>query len=78
MSKPLTAAAVAKMKPGNARREIPDGGCPGLYLVIQPAGAKGRRCGIAGRSNVRRSWCSAALLRGTRGSPTSCRRSGAT
>ncbi len=41
MSKPLTAAAVAKMKPGKDRREIPDGGCPGLYLIIQPSGAKG-------------------------------------
>ena len=41
MSKPLTAAAVTKMKPGKVRREIPDGGCPGLYLVIQPSGAKG-------------------------------------
>ena len=40
MSKPLTAAAATKMKPTNVRREIPDGGCPGLYLVIQPSGAK--------------------------------------
>jgi integrase len=40
MSKPLTAAAVAKLRPGNDRREIPDGACPGLYLVVQPSGAK--------------------------------------
>src|SRR5262245_40405440 len=41
MSKPLTAAAVAKMRPAKDRLEIPDAGCPGLYLVIQPSGAKG-------------------------------------
>src|SRR5262249_6541300 len=40
MSKPLTSAAVAKLRPGKVRREIPDAGCPGLYLVIQPSGAK--------------------------------------
>jgi hypothetical protein len=32
--------AVEKAKPGSTRREIPDGGCAGLYLVIQPSGAK--------------------------------------
>jgi integrase len=41
VSKPLTAVAVAKMRPGKERREISDAGCPGLYLVIQPSGAKG-------------------------------------
>lgn len=40
MSKPLTAVGVAKLKAGDARREIPDAGCPGLYLVIQPSGSK--------------------------------------
>lgn len=40
MSKPLTAAAVARMRPAKDRLEIPDAGCPGLYLVIQPKGAK--------------------------------------
>jgi integrase len=40
MSKPLTAAAVAKLRPGKKRLEIPDGGSPGLYLIIQPSGAK--------------------------------------
>jgi integrase len=40
MSKPLTAAAVGKLKPGGDRREVPDGGCPGLYLVTQPSGSK--------------------------------------
>ena len=40
MSKPLTAAAVAKLKVGKDRREIPDGACPGLYLVLQPTGGR--------------------------------------
>src|SRR5689334_7625955 len=34
----LTQAAVDKAKPGDERREIPDGG--GLYLVVHPSGAK--------------------------------------
>jgi integrase len=40
MVKPLTAIAVAKARAGAKRREIPDGGCRGLYLVVQPSGAK--------------------------------------
>ena len=37
----LTASAVAKMRAGKGRRrEIPDHGCPGLYLVIQQSGKK--------------------------------------
>ncbi len=41
MAKVLTAAAVEKLKPDPARRlEIPDGGLPGLYLLIQPSGRK--------------------------------------
>jgi integrase len=40
MAKPLTAIAVKSFKPGNMRREVPDGGCPGLYLVIQTSGQK--------------------------------------
>src|SRR5262249_17663360 len=38
MAKPLTAIAVAKARAGSARREIPDGGCRGLYLVVQTSG----------------------------------------
>ena len=41
MAKVLTARAVEAVKPEAVRREIPDGGIPGLYLVIQPSGAKG-------------------------------------
>jgi integrase len=28
------------LKPGPARREVPDGKIPGLYLIVQPSGAK--------------------------------------
>ena len=38
MAKTITAAAVRNYRPGERRREIPDGGCPGLYLVIQASG----------------------------------------
>jgi integrase len=38
MAKTMTAAAVKNYRPGEGRREIPDGGCPGLYLVIQTSG----------------------------------------
>jgi integrase len=36
----LTAAAVEKFTARKTRREIPDAACPGLYLVVQPSGAK--------------------------------------
>ncbi|TAY91869.1 tyrosine-type recombinase/integrase [Rhizobium ruizarguesonis] len=39
MAKPLTVKSVEAMKPGSARREIADGGLPGLYLVVQPSGS---------------------------------------
>jgi integrase len=41
MSKILTAQAVAKLRPSdNYCREVPDAGCPGLYLQIYPSGKK--------------------------------------
>src|SRR5215472_4471618 len=40
MAKALTAVAVAKARAGAKRREIPDGGCRGLHLVIQSSGHK--------------------------------------
>jgi integrase len=40
MAKPLTAITVAKARAGAERREIADGGCAGLYLVVQPSGHK--------------------------------------
>jgi integrase len=38
--KPLTAITVAKARAGADRREVPDPGCPGLYLIVQPSGHK--------------------------------------
>ncbi|WP_043539721.1 tyrosine-type recombinase/integrase [Salinarimonas rosea] len=40
MPKALTVRAVESAKPSDARREIPDGGCAGLYLIVQPSGVK--------------------------------------
>ncbi len=40
MAKRLTATTVEQAKAGAARREIADGGCAGLYLLIHPTGAK--------------------------------------
>jgi integrase len=40
MNKTLTVAAVRAYKPTRVRREIPDGGCRGLYLVVEPTGRK--------------------------------------
>jgi integrase len=40
MTKALTHKAVEKIKPGDKRLEIPDGIVAGLYLVVQPSGAK--------------------------------------
>lgn len=40
MAKALTPIAAQAIKPGHGRREVPDGGCRGLHLVVQPSGAK--------------------------------------
>ena len=40
MSNRLTAKAVENIKPSAARREVPDGEIRGMYLVVQPSGAK--------------------------------------
>jgi integrase len=40
MTKRLTSNAVEQFKSGSARREIADGGCAGLFLVVQASGAK--------------------------------------
>ena len=29
-----------RLRPDKERREVPDGGCSGLYLIIQPSGVK--------------------------------------
>ena len=41
----LSAKFVENLKPGPARREIPDAGCVGLYLISQPASGISRRAG---------------------------------
>ena len=40
MAKALTQLAVKAAKSARDRIEIPDGGCTGLYLVVQPSGVK--------------------------------------
>ena len=40
MAKALTQLAVKAAKPAHNRVEIPDGGCTGLYLIVQPSGVK--------------------------------------
>jgi hypothetical protein len=40
MAKTLTAAAVARLRPGKERIEVRDGGAPGLHLIIQASGVK--------------------------------------
>lgn len=40
MAKDLTKIALDNMKPGAARREVPDGHTRGLFLIVQPTGAK--------------------------------------
>jgi integrase len=40
MAKTLTAIACRNMRPGKGRREIPDGGCRGLYFIVQSSGVK--------------------------------------
>jgi hypothetical protein len=51
MGKALTVRTIATLKPKPARREIPDGLLAGLYLIVQPSGAKswGVRYRIGGR-----------------------------
>jgi integrase len=36
----LTAKFIENIKPAAARREIPDSGCRGLYLIVQPSGRR--------------------------------------
>lgn len=40
MAARLTDISIQNAKPGPTRREIPDGGCKGLYLIVQPSGRK--------------------------------------
>src|SRR5262245_27284811 len=40
MAKRLTAIGVEQIKPRATRFEVPDGGCVGMYLSIQPSGKR--------------------------------------
>jgi integrase len=40
MAKVMTVAGVKALQPGKITREVPDGGSPGLRLVVQPSGKK--------------------------------------
>src|SRR5260221_9340503 len=40
MAKRLTDRTIVQVKAAESRREIPDSGCPGLYLTVHPTGAK--------------------------------------
>lgn len=40
MANGLTVRTLETLKPGSARREVPDGHMPGLYFIVQPSGAK--------------------------------------
>lgn len=44
MGKPLTVKALESLKPGPARREVPDGLLPGLYFVLQRSGQASWAC----------------------------------
>ena len=40
MVKVVTQLGITRLKASNVRREIPDGGLSGLYVIVQPAGSK--------------------------------------
>src|SRR5262245_38876823 len=44
MTKALTTKSIENAKAGAARREIADGGCRSLYLIVQPSGLKSWAC----------------------------------
>jgi hypothetical protein len=44
MAKALTVKTLENLKPGPARREIPDGLLPGLYFILQPSGKAAQAC----------------------------------
>jgi integrase len=54
MTATLTAAAVRRMRPGKQRREVRDGGCRGLLLIIQPSGVKTWAMRFSQRGKLRR------------------------
>jgi integrase len=40
MKRGLTSRAIEAIKPGDARREVPDAYLPGLYFIVQPSGTR--------------------------------------
>jgi integrase len=44
MAKALTAKSIENLRPDAIRREIADGGCRGLFFIIQPSGARSWAC----------------------------------
>src|SRR6266481_6345501 len=48
----LTPIAVENLKPKAERYEVPDRGCAGLYVVVQPSGRRAFavRCRVGGKS----------------------------
>ena len=58
MAKPLTAITVTKARARTTRRESPDGGCRGLYLVVQPSRHKslGRTLSVPRETGQVRPW----------------------
>ena len=47
----LTDLQIKKIALPEKRKEVPDGRVAGLYLVLQPSGAKSWRLGIARRAH---------------------------
>ena len=44
MARALTAKSIENLRPAEVRREIPDGGCRGLYFIVQASGARSWAC----------------------------------
>ena len=68
MWRALTARTVETIKPGPSRQEIPDRHLPGLYLVLQPSGARSwavrYRSGGQSRKHTLGSWPAIDLTTG--------------
>jgi hypothetical protein len=54
MAKALTVKTLENLKPGPARREIPDGLLPGLYFILQPSGKASWACRYRQRGQSRK------------------------
>jgi integrase len=54
MAKAFTIKTLENLKPGPARREIPDGLLPGLYFILQPSGKASWACRYRQRGQSRK------------------------